>query len=602
MTREGRSTWRRGGAKLWTVLGIGAAGLACGAYALRPGAASYETNTADVGVAKKMSFDVTTTAAGELEARNRIEIRNPLENESAIVWIIAEGATVKAGEKLIQLNADAIKQKVDEESLRLESARADQVAAENSYNIQINENASKLSQAQLKVALAELALRQWREGEVAKKRQDLSLSVDKATLEVDRLAERFLRSQSLLDDGFVSKDECDRDEVAYIEAISAFNSAHLAADIYENYEYPKEEKTKISDLEQARSELERVALNNDIELTSKEASRTNKRSQVAILENKVAKLKADLAAATINAPKDGLVVYATTLDRAWWGGRDGGLQIGQQVYPNQLLMVLPDTSEMVATVRVHESLASKVQQGLPVSVKIEAAGGRVFPGTVQSIGVMAESGGWRDPNLREYSVKIALSEKAEGLKPAMRAEARIILDAVKDSIAVPVSAVFQDGPVQYVYVPHGAKYVKQPVRLGRRSDTQAELLAGIAESQSVLLREPTPGEILARPWDEGQLKLAGYSRNDSGDIVAAGGPGKDGPGRRADRRGHPDSATPAATGPEAPAAETAAVPANPAPEPEEKAPSTPATTSGTSGAVPAETTQSPGTTQTAPGT
>src|SRR5262245_3774787 len=90
-----------------------------------------------------------------------------------------------------------------------------------------------------------------------------------------------------------------------------------------------------------------------------------------------------------------------------WGG-EGPLQIGRQVHPNELLIVLPDTSVMLASVQVHESLASRIKPGLRATVKVEAAGGKTYNGTVESIGVLAESGGWRDPNLREYRVKIAL--------------------------------------------------------------------------------------------------------------------------------------------------------------------------------------------------
>jgi len=517
---------RPGGVMVWLLVGaVLMAGVGFVTYlGVRDGPQGPGVARSELATVATTSFDVTTTANGELEARNRIEIRSPLEDQSTIVWIISEGTNVKMGERLVQLNSDAIKQRIDEETIRLESAKSELVAAENGFNIQSNENTSRLSQAELKVALAELSLRQWREGEVAKKRQDLALAIDKATLEIDRLAERFVRSQSLLSDGFISKDECDRDEVAYIEAISAYNTAHLSRDIYEHYEYPKEEKTKNSDLDQARSELERVRLNNEIELASKDAMRQNRRSSATILENKLNKLKADFEATTIKAPKDGLVVYATTLDRAWWGGRDGGLQIGQQVYANQLLMVLPDTSEMVATVRVHESLASRVTPGLGVTVKIDAANGRVFSGVVESIGVMAEAGGWRDPNLREYTVKIGLTEHGEGLKPAMRAEARIVLEKVTDALAAPISAVFQDGAVQYVCVPKGAKYVRVPIRLGRRSDTQAEILAGVEAGATLLMREPGAGEVLGQPWDNAQLALAGYTIAENGDISSPGSP------------------------------------------------------------------------------
>jgi HlyD family secretion protein len=487
-----------------------------GDAALAPGA-----TTADRAVVRTTDFKVTTVANGELEAKDKIEIRNPLDQQSTIVQIIEEGKWAKKGELLIQLNAEEIQQKVDEESLRLESARAELVAAENAYDIQISDNASKLRQAELKLALAELALRQWSEGDVKKKRQELDLLIDKTVLELERLAQKYIRSQELLKEEFISKDECDRDEVAYIEAISAYQTALVSREVFEQYEYEKDRKSKQSEVDEAKAELDRVALNNDSELKSKEARRANQRSQVAIMENRYKKLRADLINCTIAAPSDGLVVYASSMERFMWGGRgDGPLQIGQQVYPNQLLMILPDTTMMVAAVRVSESLAGRIRPGQHVSVKIDAVGGAVIDGEVESIGVMAESGGWRDPNLREYTVRVLLRTDRKDLKPAMRCEARIVLDTVDDALSVPVQGVFSDGPVQFVYTPRGSKFVKSPVRIGRRSDILAEVTAGLDEGDPVLVREPAPGEVIASAWDKDQLTTLGYKFNDQGQVVA----------------------------------------------------------------------------------
>lgn len=500
---------------------LGAAGL--GVSAASGGGDTTPTGgaglPADRTAAKKLAFDVTTTANGELEARDKIEIRNPLDQQSTITQIIPEGTWAKKGDLLVQLNTDDLQQKIDEESLRLESGNADLVAAENAYNIQINENESKLRQAQLKVALAELALRQWQEGDVRKKRQELTLAIDKAGLELERLAEKFRRSQELLQEGFISKDECDRDEVSYIEAISTYTTANLAMKVYEQYEYTKDEKTKQSDLDEAKSELERTKLNNEIELASKDAKRNNQRASVTIMKNRLEKMTKDRNAATIKAPSDGLVVYSTSLDAMRWGRSDGPLQIGQQVYPNQLLVILPDTSEMVASVRVNESLAGKVKPGQKVSVKVDAVGGAIFSGQVDSIGVMAESGGWRDPNLREYSVRVTMDAKNAGLKPAMRCEAKITLDTVPEVVTVPVQSVFNDGPVQYVYQPDGGHYIRTPVRVGRRSETLAEITSGLDSGTVVSLREPRGGEAIISPWNHDDLKKLGYRIGEDGKVL-----------------------------------------------------------------------------------
>lgn len=495
--------------------------------------------TADLAVARVQSFDITTTAAGELQAKSQIEIRSQLESQSTIVEIVPEGMVVKKGEVLVRLKSDDIQTQIDEEILRVESAKAELVAAENSYEIQVSENESKLRDAQLKLDLARLALDQWSKGDVEEQRQQLDLALEKAERDLKRLVEKFERSEELFAQGFLSKNERDLDEIAKIEAEANVRKTKLQREIYWTYTHPKDQRSKQSDVDQAEAELERVTRQNEIQLTSKDADRLNKRRQKAVRESRLTKLQQQFAACEITAPADGLVVYSTSVERNRWGGSgDGPLQIGREVYPNMLLIVLPDTSAMVASVRVHESLAGRLRPGQRSSVKIDALGGTTLSGTVESIGVMAETGGWRDPNLREYTVRIALdpSDLIDQLKPAMRCDATITLGRVDNALGIPLQAVFNDGNVRYVYTPRGAKYVRVPVSIGRRSDTLAEVTAGLTEGARVLLREPAAGEVLNLPWDDAQLKVAGYTRTEDGEIVPTmfanmpGGAGPGGPG------------------------------------------------------------------------
>lgn len=96
-----------------------------------------------------------------------------------------------------------------------------------------------------------------------------------------------------------------------------------------------------------------------------------------------------------------------------------------------------------------------------------------------------------------------------------------------------MQAVFSDGPVRYVLVPEGGRYVRRPVNLGRRSDLNAQIIAGLDEGDRVLLRDPQPGEVIDQDWDEEQLVAAGYSLDDEGNPIAPirSRPGRGGPGR-----------------------------------------------------------------------
>lgn len=477
--------------------------------------------TSDTAEIARVSFDITTLATGELEAKKQVEIRSRVEQQAVIQEILPEGTKVKEGDVLVRLNADRILTSIDEQLLQIETSKSELVAAENGYNIQVNENANNLRNAELKVTLAQLSLQQWLEGEVKTKREANRLALSQSKLELDRLAEKVIRSQKLQDQGFLSKDELERDELEYIKNQSAWIKAQLDDKVYEEFQFPKDQKQKQGDLEQANSELVKVKMNAEIDLASKAAQRNNKRTQLTIRENSLAKQRQQLDASTVKAPSAGLVVYATSMRRNGWGGNEGPLQIGRQVYPNELLIVLPDTSEMVASVQVHESLAGDVKAGMPATVKVDAANGKVFQGVVDSIGVLAESGGWRDPDRREYTVKIKIEGEDDIalLKPSMRCEARLTMGRIDNAVAIPVQGVFTDGPVRFVYAQKSGRYERVPIKLGKRSDTFAEILAGATTGRTILLRDPTPSEVLAGTWDKPTLELAGYTLDEKGNAV-----------------------------------------------------------------------------------
>ena len=154
---------------------------------------------------------------------------------------------------------------------------------------------------------------------------------------------------------------------------------------------------------------------------------------------------------------------------------------------------------MVASIKVHESLVGKVKQGQRAAVRIDALRGQVIEGTVDSVGVVAESGGWRDPNLREYTVRVLLEVDAAalGIKPSMRCESTLFVERVEQALYVPVPAVFFEDRSSVVYVDAGTgKFERRVVQLGRRSDQEAEIRSGLEVGERVLLRQPTPGEII----------------------------------------------------------------------------------------------------------
>jgi len=464
-------------------------------------------------------FDIQTIATGELEARQQVEIRNKLDSRASLTTIIAEGTRVSKGDVLFTLNSESIEEQITEEESRVETARADLEAAENAYLIRVSDNESNLRAANLEKELAELALQQWREGDNPKELERLQADLDSATRNATRLSEKHEQSKTLFDKDFKSKNDFDQEVIQLLEAQSRVKQAQLALDTYRDYQRPRDEKQRTSDVAEAEAKVDRVEKQNAIELASRDANRKNARRQLELREERLAKLREQLSYCEITAPNDGLVVYNSSTRNGRWNSEPP--EPGKEISPNEVLIILPDTSEMVASVRVHESLAGRIRPGQPATVQIEALGSTILSGTVDSIGVLAESGNWRDPNLREYTVRILLDagESAELLKPSMRAEATIVLDQVDDAVTVPVQSVFSEGRLQYVYKPDGARYERIPIRLGRRSETEAEVLAGLSAGDRVLVRSPDPTEVHGREWTEARLQAVGFTLDEGGQPV-----------------------------------------------------------------------------------
>ena len=133
----------------------------------------------------------------------------------------------------------------------------------------------------------------------------------------------------------------------------------------------------------------------------------------------------------------------------------------------------------------------------------------------------------------------------------MRCETRIVLGRVNDALTVPVQSVFNEGMLRFVYVREGSLFDRRPVRVGRRSDTEAEILAGLSAGERVLLREPAPNEVLNKPWSSDELALVGLRLDEQGNIVRDPSAGRGGPSGGAPSPEGGASASTAGTAPDA---------------------------------------------------
>ena len=456
----------------------------------------------DVHTVSTGGFNIVIPVSGELAAVRQVEIRNRLESRAMITSIVDEGRLVRRGETIVTLADEEIRNRIKDAEDKLNGAQSDLVAAEQNLQIRLSARESDLEKADLQIQLARLALQAWEEGEVVAKREELALSKQTAEINAARLESRFNDAARLVEQDFLSRDEFEQDRIRMIEAQARVRQAELAIFLYEQFEYHQQEARKRSDLEQAVAERGRVEQRHDAELIRIRADVESRRFALATQQDRLADLRRQLDSCVIVAPSDGLLVYASSVEegrRGRGGGDVAPPSVGTELRPNELIAILPDTSEMVALLKVSEALSGRIQAGQSVNVFSDALPDLPLSGRVLSVSVLAESGGWRDPNRRDYTVRVLVDADPElGLKPAMRARAEILLDRVDDAVWVPIQAVQREGPVAFVHIAEGRGFAQRPVVLGRAGELQVEIASGLAAGERVLLRRPSLDEVIAR--------------------------------------------------------------------------------------------------------
>ena len=447
---------------------------------------------------RREAIPITVVAEGDLTAKDQVDIINLIDHpdDETIKAIVEEGTWVKEGDWLYTLNAPGLVADRDEWVSRVREAAAELEEARRNLDIEKDTAASAEAKAKLTLDLAELAHKQWELGTHRQRLNDLDLASKKAKRELD-LAERELEfSKELFEQDFISRTELEQDEIRLEEAKYAMKTAELDIEVYNQYEKVKQEKELLSEIKQSKDELERTVRKNENKLKLIEATIVSEENELEQRRTRLADLERMVARLEINAPRDGMVIYASTIGVGWERYRmireGAGLRGGSRV------MVLSNTAQMVANLYVHESRINEVQPGQPVSIRVNARPDEVFTATIIGKKNSAVQTGNANPHLRQYQVLAEMPPNlGDDIRPGMNCSGEIRIREIPEAVAVPIQAVHSEGSEHFVYVPaEDGKIRRQTIEMGGASDTLVQVKAGVEAGTRVLLRTPRPGELL----------------------------------------------------------------------------------------------------------
>jgi multidrug resistance efflux pump len=302
-------------------------------------------------------------------------------------------------------------------------------------------------------------------------------------------------TRRLFDKGFVTKNDLQRDEIAFDNSRLKVQTAETARDLFLKYDFPKSAEQSLSTYLDAVRELDRTRRLAISKLAQADARLRSAQGQYQVQLRQRNDLNEQRDKCFIRAKKSGLVVYGSGGDQMYYYGGEERIREGATVRERQAIITIPDMSRMSVSVKIHETYIKKVKKGQKARITVDAFADKVLVGEVTKVGVLPDSQNrWMNPDLKVYAVTIAIDGTQDWIKPGMSSKVEIMVNKLADVVQIPVQAVTLNEGKQVCYVLRGFKPERREVEVGEFTDEFIEVKRGLKEGEVVLLRAPGGGE------------------------------------------------------------------------------------------------------------
>jgi len=474
---------------------------------------------------------ISVVQSGTIQSLEQVSLKCEVEGQTTLIYLVPEGTQVKQGDLLVELDASRLEDDLIQQQISVDNADAAFVRARETLAVVRNQAESNISKAELDYQFAQEDVKQYVEGLHPQELKEAESNITLANEELERAAEKLKWSERLYQEKYISQTEFEADRLTHKRAQLNYELAVAALRLLTDYTSPRKLAELESNVEQMQMALERVKLQANADIVQAEADLKAKETELRQQRSKFEKIERQLARTEIRAPRDGLVVYATSVQRGGRRMRREPLEEGQAVRERQELIYLPSADSMMAEIQIHESSLEKVSVGLPVRLTVDALPGRIFTGHVAKIAPLPDAqSAWLNPDLKVYPTQIHLDGVLPELRTGMSCQAEIIVEQHADALYVPVQAVLRVGNQPTVYVRAGNEFRPQSIEIGLDNNSMVHVLAGLELGQDVLLTPPLEAAGEARQSEAAAGPMAGTEDAQGADAPQPG-PSEDAAGR-----------------------------------------------------------------------
>jgi HlyD family secretion protein len=440
-------------------------------------------------------FRVSIVEAGTLQALRSVTYASTIQsNQAKIVALAPEGKLVQKGDLLILFDAAPFEEEIRRNQALLAQAQADLQKARQELKLQAIQNQEEIQAARLKVERSDLEQKDVEEGKGRLKEEEAVAAVANAEREQQKARTALDDLKPLLAEGFITKVELEKAEQQLSRMREELTLAQRRRDSLLNFGRPLELSQAKSDALSSKETLRQLATAAAYRLGQKQATIDSAESRIAEAASKLELAKQQLARTEVRADVPGIVVYRDV----FFGSEQRKPQVGDQVWANQPLLILPDISRMVVETKVRETDIHKVEKNQKVAVRVEAYPDLKFTGSVSLLGTLAQEEKERR-GTKFFGVTVQINESEPRLRPGMTARVEIQVEERRSALFVPLDAVFEREGRALVYVA-GRRISPREVVLGPSNQDFVVVERGLRKGERVCLKDPG-----AAPSDFGAL-------------------------------------------------------------------------------------------------
>ena len=268
-----------------------------------------------------------------------------------------------------------------------------------------------------------------------------------------------------------------------------YNKIDLEQSKYESEAYQRKAQMTY---QKAENEIEKKRRDYILEQNKLKMQVMRSEEKVEKSNEMLQKFQQAMQSTRITAPEDGIVIFGKS-----WEGKKFSKDDNIYTYDfAPAIATLPDMSSVISETYVKEIDIAKVKVGDSVRVTFDALEGTSIPGSIKNIARMGED--HKDFDMKVFKVIIQLDHSNEGLKPAMSSNNEIILENQDNVISIPLTAVFNESGLNYVYLKTNDGVVKQPVKTGLENEEAILVEDGLREGDRILLEPPKDENLLTK--------------------------------------------------------------------------------------------------------